>query len=185
MLVAQKKRKENVAEYILYMFQIEDIIRALDFDAEALHNYVQNGYRLTPEQMAETEKWYEEIAMEMQLRDAVESGHIARVDDLISELQTLCEKLLKDPTQSLFASLYYAALPSVVQIRSHSGGHNYKEVEAAFVGIYGYLTLKNKGAEISEETEKAVKQFSTFLAMLADRYRGIEEGTFTLTEKNA
>ena len=185
MLVAQKKRKENVAEYVLYMFQVEDIIRALDFDAEALHHYVQNGYRLSPELMTETEKWYEEIAMEMQLRDAVEVGHIARVESLISELQTLCDKLLKDPTQSLFASLYYEILPSVVQIRSHSGGHDYQEVEAAFVGIYGYLTLKNKGAEISEATEKAVKQFSTFLALLADRYRGIEEGTFTLTEKNA
>lgn len=183
MLVARKKRKENIAEYILYMFQIEDIIRALDFDAEALRNYIQNGYQLPPDQLAETEKWYEEIAMGMQLEDVVESGHISRLRSLISELQSLCDRLLKDPTQSLFASVYYAALPSVVQLRSHAGGHDYKEVEAAFVGIYGYLTLKNRGSEISEETEKAVKQLSTFLAMLADRYRGIEEGIFTLTEK--
>ena len=182
MLVAQKKRKENIAEYILYMWQIEDTIRALRFDAEALHDYIQKGYRLPPQEMREVEQWYEEIAMELQLRDAVEAGHLARLDELLLRLQELCDKLLKDPSQTLFASLYYAVLPAVVQLRKHAGGHDYKEVEAAFVAIYGYLTLKNRGAEVSPETEKSVKQFSAFLAFLADRFRGLEEGTFTLTE---
>ena len=183
MLVARKKRKENIAEYILYMWQIEDIIRALNFDAQNLHEYIQKGYQLSPEEMTETEKWYEEIAMEMQLQDVVETGHIMRLNALIDDLQKLSDDLLKDPTQSLFASLYYATLPYIVQLRSHSGSHNYKEVEAAFVGIYGYIILKNRGQEITSETEKAVKQFSSFLAMLADRFRGIEEGTFTLTKQ--
>lgn len=183
MLIAKKKRKENVAEYVLYMFRIEDIIRALDFDRDAIHKYVREGYRLSPEEMQDTEQWYEDIAMELQLPDAMESGHVRRVSEMISDLQALSEKLLRDPTQTLFASLYYAALPSVVSLRKSSGGHDYGEVEAAFVGIYGYLTLKDRGQEISDETEKAVKQLSTFLAMLADRYRGIEEGTFVLTEK--
>ena len=42
MLVAQQKQKENIAEYIIYMYQIEDIIRAYNFDVEAiLDNYVR------------------------------------------------------------------------------------------------------------------------------------------------
>ena len=182
MLVARKKRKENIAEYILYMWQIEDIIRALDFDRDALHDYIQKGYQLPPQEMQEVEEWYEEIAMEMQLQDVVEKGHILRLSDLMEQLQDLSNKLLKDPTQSLYASVYYSVLPSVVQLRARAGEHDYKEVETAFVAIYGYLNLKNRGTEVSEETEKAVKQFSTFLAMLSDRFRGLEEGTFTLTE---
>ena len=41
MLVAQQKLKENIAEYILYMYQIEDVIRAYQFDLDSiLENYV-------------------------------------------------------------------------------------------------------------------------------------------------
>ena len=36
MLIAQQKLKENIAEYILYMYQIEDVIRAYNFDLERI-----------------------------------------------------------------------------------------------------------------------------------------------------
>ncbi len=42
MLIAQQKLKENIAEYILYMYQIEDVIRAYSFDVEEIiENYVK------------------------------------------------------------------------------------------------------------------------------------------------
>ncbi len=34
MITASQKRKENIAEYLLYMWQIEDIIRANGLDIE-------------------------------------------------------------------------------------------------------------------------------------------------------
>lgn len=182
MIVARKKRKENVAEYILYMWQIEDIIRALDFDAERIHDYVQQGYDLTPALMQETEEWYNDLAVQMQLQDVTESGHVMELVALMNELQQLSDRLLKSSSQSLYASLYYATLPSIVQLREHSGDHDYSEVETCFVGIYGYLSLRAKGEEVSEQTTESIKQFSTFLAMLADRYRSVEEGTLRLEE---
>ncbi len=35
MIIAEQKRRENIAEYLLYMYQVEDMIRAnkLDFDS--------------------------------------------------------------------------------------------------------------------------------------------------------
>ena len=36
MLVAQQKLQENIAEYILYMYQIEDVVRAYNFDIEEI-----------------------------------------------------------------------------------------------------------------------------------------------------
>ena len=36
MLIAQKKKKENIAEYILYLFQIEDIVRSFKFNLDDL-----------------------------------------------------------------------------------------------------------------------------------------------------
>ena len=36
MIVARQKRKENIAEYLLYMWQVEDLIRANRFDMDAI-----------------------------------------------------------------------------------------------------------------------------------------------------
>ena len=36
MFISQQRRKENVAEYLLYMWQIEDIIRANNFSIEEI-----------------------------------------------------------------------------------------------------------------------------------------------------
>ena len=34
MIIARRKRKENIAEYLLYMWQVEDLIRANNFDMD-------------------------------------------------------------------------------------------------------------------------------------------------------
>ncbi len=40
MYIASHKRKENIAEYLIYMWQIEDIIRANDLDIDKIKNNV-------------------------------------------------------------------------------------------------------------------------------------------------
>ena len=65
MLVAQQKLKENVAEYILYMYQIEDIVRAYNFDIEEiLEHYVRP--QLPDESfLSQYRQWYQRIINEM------------------------------------------------------------------------------------------------------------------------
>ena len=36
MLVAEKLRQENIAEYLLYMWQVEDLIRTCKFDLDTI-----------------------------------------------------------------------------------------------------------------------------------------------------
>ena len=36
MLIAQQKRHENIAEYLLYMWQVEDLLRACELDDERI-----------------------------------------------------------------------------------------------------------------------------------------------------
>ena len=38
MIVAQKLRKQNISAYIIYMFQVEDIIRAYGLDVDRIGN---------------------------------------------------------------------------------------------------------------------------------------------------
>ena len=44
MIVANQKRKENIAEYLLYMWQVEDLIRASNFDMETIRKQVVDRY---------------------------------------------------------------------------------------------------------------------------------------------
>lgn len=176
MITAQQKRGENIAEYLLYMWQVEDILRALNFEEDKIHSFVYQGYQLPEEALKRTEEWYQNLSVRMQEEKIQEKGHLKELQDLMVGLQLFVDQLLKMPAQTLFSSLYYATLPSIVQLREHAKEYNYSEVEACLVGVYGYLTLKRKGKEVSEQTLQAVKQFSTFLAMLSDRFQLKESG---------
>ena len=65
MQIAKQKLNENIAEYILYMYQIEDVIRAYQFDVDAIiERYVEpqmpdssfiNQYR----------SWYKDLVNQM------------------------------------------------------------------------------------------------------------------------
>ena len=50
--IAQTRRKENIAEYILYLWQIEDLLRALQFSPEAIYSQLVAPRNL-PEQNRE------------------------------------------------------------------------------------------------------------------------------------
>ena len=46
MIIASQKRKENIAEYLIYMWQIEDIIRANNLDIERIKENVIDRFNL-------------------------------------------------------------------------------------------------------------------------------------------
>lgn len=52
MIVAKQKRKENIAEYLLYMWQVEDLIRANQFDLDSIRRTVIAQYD-QPEEVKE------------------------------------------------------------------------------------------------------------------------------------
>ena len=45
MIIASQKKKENIAEYLLYMWQIEDIIRAYGLDIDQIQKHIINSPR--------------------------------------------------------------------------------------------------------------------------------------------
>lgn len=175
MFVAKQKRHENIAEYLLYMWQVEDILRALHFDSAEIHRYVERGYDCSEEQRQEVEEWYLSLARQMKEEGVREQGHLSTLTELISRLEGLSSELLRDKSETLFATLYYAALPAIVQLRDKGAGRDHGEVETALIGLYGYVHLREQGREVSEETIRGMRQLSTFLALLADRFRTSEE----------
>ena len=59
MIIARELRKKNIAEYILYMWQIEDLIRAYDFNIELIDKNLISKFKKSDEILREIKNWYE------------------------------------------------------------------------------------------------------------------------------
>ena len=67
MIIAQQKRKENIAEYLLYMWQIEDIIRANKLDIDLIEQNLISQYKIDEDKRKEVKDWYESLIKMMEL----------------------------------------------------------------------------------------------------------------------
>lgn len=176
MLIAQKKRKENISEYLLYMWQVEDLIRANHFDSDEIRRNLVDCYDQPATVKDEIARWYEELADMMRQEGVMERGHIQLNKNVIIALTDLHLRLLKSPKEMIYGSMYYKTLPYIVQLRAKSGGEDIPEIETCFTAVYGYLVLRMQGKEVSAETLEAIKQISAFLALLAEKYKDDMEG---------
>lgn len=176
MIIAQKKRKENIAEYLLYMWQVEDLIRANHFDMDEIRRTIIARYDQPEEIKQQIARWYEELIDMMRQEGVMEKGHIQLNKNVIIALTDLHLRLLKSPKEMIYGAAYYKTLPYIVQLRAKSGGVEVPELETCFAAVYGYLVLRMQGKEISAETLEAIQQISSFLALLAEKYRADMNG---------
>ena len=178
MIIARQKRKENIAEYLLYMWQVEDLIRANKFDMDSINRTVIAHYDQPEEVKKEIAQWYEELRSE----GVMEKGHIQLNKNVIITLTDLHLRLLKSPKEMVYSAAYYKTLPYIVQLRAKSGGEDLPELETCFAAVYGYLLLRMQGKEVSAETLEGIKQISSFLALLAEKYREDMKGELKLED---
>lgn len=175
MIIAQQKRKENIAEYLLYMWQVEDLLRAVECRSEGIEELILPRYAGADVDLAPIRLWYEEMADMMRAEGKLQGGHLDVNRIIMMQLEELHRRLLQDPNDYVYQGLHYQILPAVIQLRGKAGGAEYSDIETCFNAVYGYLTLNLKGEHISEETQTSVKQISSFLALLAHRYKQEQE----------
>ena len=75
MLVAKQKRKENIAEYILYLYQIEDMIRAFKLDMKLIEERLVANYKADDKTKAAITDWYANLVLMMDKEKIREKGH--------------------------------------------------------------------------------------------------------------
>lgn len=183
MFIANRLKETNRAEYLLYMWQVEDLIRANHFDMDEIRDKVIARYNQPDEVKEEIARWYEELIEMMRSEGVKESGHIQLNKNVIITLTDLHLRLLKSPKEMIYGAAYYKTLPYIVQLRAKSGGNDIPELETCFTAVYGYLMLRMQGKEISTETLDGIKQISSFLALLAEKYRADMNGELELEDE--
>lgn len=176
MIIAQQKRKENIVEYLIYMWQVEDMIRACRFDADEIAERIVRQYGQTDEVNREIARWYGEIVDMMRSEGVTEKGHIQINRNVVLQLSGLHLRLLRSPSETVYGSLYYKALPAIVQLRAKSGGgevsgtSGISEIETCLTAVYGYLLLRTQGKTISRETSESIRLIGDMLSFLAAKY---------------
>ena len=175
MIIASQKRKENIAEYLIYMWQIEDIIRANNLDIEKIKENVIDRFNLVDNQQREMIEWYESLIDMMRREDVAKNGHLQINKNVIQNLAELHGLLLASTKYPFYNAAYFKALPFIVELRQR-GDQTISEIEVCFEALYGVLLLRLQQKEISKDTAKAIEVISNFLSLLANYYEKDKKG---------
>ena len=111
MLIAQKLRKENIAEYLLYMWQVEDIIRAYGCNLQQIKKEYISRFDCTDEQKEEMVDWYGNLIRMINQEGCREKGHIQINKIVLQQLSELHAQLLDSPKFPFYSTEYYKVLP--------------------------------------------------------------------------
>ena len=156
------------------MWQIEDLIRAHNFNLEAIEENIISQFDLDDEQYKAMRDWYDNLIQLMLNENAAEKGHIQAIKNLLDELTELHLAMLKSPYHSDYVKAYEAAAPYLAEFLSKTKDKDKSVIELALEFLYGILMLRLKKQEISEGTQEALDKISYFMALLAKKFKDYE-----------
>jgi hypothetical protein len=180
MLIAQEKRKSNIAEYILYMWQVEDIIRACNFDIGLIENNYVSKFKPSSRVQDDIKNWYVNLILMMHEEGLREKGHLSFLNTLVNEINDLHLRLLNSRKEVKYQNIYTMAVVNLREFKSKLPASNISDVEACLDALYGLLLLRLKRKIINKGTEEAMATFSRMLAYLSDKFQSMEKGELEL-----
>jgi hypothetical protein len=163
--VAEKKKSQNIPEYIIYMYQMEDLIRAYQFDTDEIRQYVVSHYPVSEKEKKDTLAWFEHLANEMKENGLVEKGHLSETQQYVANLANIHWSLIK--TDKNYFNLYQKAKPHIVHLVIEAGEEApANEIQVCLNAVYGLLLAKLRGRDIPSDMAEATDAFGNVLSYL-------------------
>ncbi len=180
MLIAQQKRRENIAEYILYLWQLEDLLRALQFSPEAIYSQLVAPNDVDEEQKQTIFMWYMDIVALLRKEGKEESGHLDHTLHLIADMHNLHLQLLSLPAGERYRSLLVRLTPEMPRLRMLFGKDDTSDTELCFRALYAAMLyrIRGKGGECA--VADTLEFISPVIAELASVYGKVERGEIDL-----
>lgn len=170
MFIAEKLRKENIAEYLLYMWQVEDTIRAFGCSLSRIqHEYIET-FDYTDEQKEDETDWFGYLIRMMNQEGCREKGHLQINKVTLQQLEELHIQLTNSTKFPFYTSEYYKVLPYIVELRNRGANKEENEIETCFNALYGVMLLRLKKQEITPNTQHAIHEITTLIGLLNDYY---------------
>lgn len=179
MLTAQQKRKENIVEYILYLYQIEDLIRAFQLNIANIEKQLVNQYQVDDKTRLEIVNWYNNLVAMMQKESIQEKGHFQFLTNLINDLNEFHLKLMEVGINNEY-STEFRSISGLITELNLKGNSVKNDIQISLDAIYGFLLLKIQQKEITAETTDAIQRLSSWISLLAKLYKDFESGDFDL-----
>ena len=165
MFIAQKFRSQSISAYLIYMYQVEDLIRAYGLDADRIAADYLPRFGYDDEQMKQAKEWYESLARMMREEGKEDIGHVRVVQNTLDLLEEHHQELLADSDEQEYRAAYYKALPHIVALRSQGNNKEKPEMENCIDALYGATLLRMQGKELSASTQAALKPISELLRL--------------------
>ncbi len=144
-----KSKKDNIAEYILYLWQMEDYLRAFPQNADA-----------TPE--------LHELNEMMHREGIMEGGHLALAQNALAEMEDLHTQLLNE--DAMYRAAIIRLTPQLNLLKAKTDRPTMSDLEACFTLLYQIMLLHLQKREISPETASVQQQATQLLQFLSKTY---------------
>ena len=144
-----RSKKENIAEYILYLWQMEDYLRAFPEHANA-----------TPE--------LKEINEMMHREGIMDGGHLALANNALEEMEDLHMEILNE--EALYRAAIMQLQPSLNLLKAKTDRPTMSDIEACLTLLYQIMMLRLQKKEISKQTADVQKQATMLLQFLSRTY---------------
>ena len=149
-----KSKKDNIAEYILYLWQMEDYLRAFPQNAEA-----------TPE--------LHDLNEMMHREGILEGGHLALANNALSEVEELHAQLLDE--DALYRAAMIRLRPALNLLKAKTDRPTMSDIEACFVLLYQIMMLRLQKKEITPETADVQQRATQVLQFLSKTYKSLTQ----------
>ena len=161
--IALAKRRENIAEYILYLWQIEDLLRALQFSPEAIYSQL-----IAPRGIEEGQRhnyliWYMDIANLLREEGKEEKGHLEHTLHLIGDLNDLHLQLMKLPIGEHYRQTFAKLEPELPRLRAVLG-REMSDIELCFRALYAAMLYRIKGEGGKSAVSDTIEYVSPVIA---------------------
>ena len=144
-----KNKKDNIAEYILYLWQLEDYLRAF------------------PEQ-AEGNDELTDILRMMHADDVMDGGHIQLAQIALKELEMLRDEIMTQ--EATYRAAMIRVTPALNMLKARTDRPTMSNIEACLVLLYQIMMLRLQKREISAETQEVQQQATSILQYLSKTY---------------
>lgn len=204
MKIAKQKRRENIAEYILYLWQLEDMFRALEFSPEAIYSTMVEPHNdLDDNGRQELFFWYMDMVNLLNTEGKRNAGHIEHSEHLIADLNDLHLHLLQRPVGREYASLFAPLSAELPRLKAVLRGNppttqqtdtpaEISDIEACFRALYSVMLcrLKESADDVRGDKSTVSQQYindvmeliSPVIGRLAATFHAAERGEIDLYE---
>jgi len=176
MIVSRHKKNSDIAGYVLYMWQIEDLLRASKLDMNTIRETIIKQYEQPEDVKKELEEWYENLVAMMRNEKKEESGHLQVITNTVNDMNRLHVTLMHSKKEVAYQHQFMKAVPLIKELEEKMQPRPEHDIELMLAAMYNAFVLKLQGKEISEGTNEALKVFGKTLSMLSAKYREDQKG---------